>query len=176
MQNRLPERVDPFSMADANRRLSGEIPAAQLKRLANLLNTSDTSLAVDVAFGVAEQGVRTVSGVVRGELVLTCQRCLGRMRFPVNISFTLALARGLEEAERLPAGVEPIIVDENTLSIVEMVEDEVLLALPIVPAHQGTEGSCTPGSADRSGDQGRALDDQAPANPFAVLAGLKNRT
>ena len=174
MQNRLPERVDPFSMADSGRSLSGEVQAGKLKRLADLLDTTDTVLAFELAFGIGEQGVRTVSGVVRGELLLTCQRCLGCMRFPVAINFTLALARGLEEAERLPAGLDPLIVDQETFSIVEMIEDEVLLALPVIPTHQGTDGACAPGSADRLKDQGRAPDNQAPANPFAVLAKLKN--
>ena len=174
MQNRLPARIDPFSMADSGRRLSGEVRAGKLKRLADLLDTTDTLLGFELAFGIGEQGIRTVSGVVRGELLLTCQRCLGRLRFPVNISFTLALARGLEEAERLPAGVDPLIVDQETLSIVELIEDEVLLALPDIPSHQGAHGSCAPGSADRLGDQGRTPDSQARANPFAVLARLKN--
>ena len=175
MQNRLPERVDPFNMSDSSRRLSGQVPAGKLKRLANLLDTTDTSLAIELAFGIGEQGTRTVSGIVRGELLLTCQRCLGRMRFPVNINFTLALARSLEQAERLPAGLDPLIVDHDTVSIVEMVEDEVLLTLPLIPTHQGTDGGCAPGSADRLGmDQGEVPDSKASSNPFAVLARLKN--
>ncbi len=99
MQNRLPERVNPFNMADSSRRLSGQVPAGKLKRLANLLDTTDTSLAIELAFGIGEQGTRTVSGIVRGELLLTCQRCLGRMRFLVDINFTLALARSLEQTD-----------------------------------------------------------------------------
>ena len=174
MQNRLPEHVDPFSMADSSRRLSGEMRAGRLKRLADLLGTTDTLLAIELAFGIGEQGVPTVSGIVRGELLLTCQRCLGGMRFPVDIRFTLALARGLEQAESLPAGLDPLIVDQGALSIVEMIEDEVLLALPVIPTHQGTDGGCAPGSADRIEDQGRARNNQASANPFAVLARLKN--
>jgi uncharacterized protein len=176
MQNRLPERVDPFSMADSSRRLSGQVPAGRLKRLASLLETTDSLLAIELAFGIGEQGIRTVSGIVRGELLLTCQRCLGRMRFPVDIDFTLALARSLEQAERSPAGLDPLIVDHDTVSIVEMVEDEVLLSLPLIPSHQEIDGGCAPGSADRLEDQGEATDSQASASPFAVLAGLKNRT
>lgn len=79
---------------------------------------------------------------IRGEASLTCQRCLGSMPYTVAIERTLYLARNEAEMERLDAlpGSDAIQPGE-TLSLVELVEDEVLLSLSLAPMH--AEGECS---------------------------------
>lgn len=78
---------------------------------------------------------------IRGEVALTCQRCLGGMQHSVQLERTLYLARNETELERLEAlpDSDAILVGE-TLDLVGLVEDEVLLSLPLAPMH--AEGEC----------------------------------
>lgn len=78
---------------------------------------------------------------IRGEVGLTCQRCLGSMQHAVLVERTLYLARNETELERLDAmpDSDAILVGE-TLDLLDLVEDEVLLSLPLVAMH--AEGEC----------------------------------
>ncbi|MDT3708404.1 MAG: YceD family protein [Thiobacillus sp.] len=78
---------------------------------------------------------------ISGEVMLTCQRCLDDMRYPVRIDRTLNLARNESELERLDAlpDGEAILVAE-VMDLVDLVEDEVLLSLPLAAMH--AEGEC----------------------------------
>lgn len=78
---------------------------------------------------------------IRGDVTLTCQRCLGGLQYTVDIHRTLHLARDETELERLDA--EPdceAILAAAKLDLVALVEDEVLLSLPMAAMH--AEGEC----------------------------------
>ncbi len=78
---------------------------------------------------------------VHGQVEMTCQRCLSGMQHVVEIERMVYLARTEVELERLDAmpDSDAILVGE-TLSLVELVEDEVLLGLPLAVMH--AEGEC----------------------------------
>lgn len=78
---------------------------------------------------------------VSGEAVLTCQRCLGDMPYTVSVERTLYLARNEDELERLDALPDSDAIQAGeTLGLVALVEDEVLLSLPLAPMH--APGEC----------------------------------
>ncbi len=78
---------------------------------------------------------------IRGEVQLVCQRCLGAMMHPVRIERTLYLARNETELERLDALPDgDAILAGEALDLVGLVEDEVLLSLPLAAMH--AEGEC----------------------------------
>ena len=78
---------------------------------------------------------------ISGEAGLTCQRCLGSMPYTVEVERTLYLARNEAELERLDALPDSdAIKPGETLSMVDLVEDEVLLSLPLAAMH--AEGEC----------------------------------
>lgn len=73
---------------------------------------------------------------VSGEVGLTCQRCLADMPYSVNVTRTLYLARNEAEMERLDALPDSDAIQPGEiLGLVELVEDEVLLSLPLAPMH-----------------------------------------
>lgn len=77
--------------------------------------------------------------VISGEVKLTCQRCMGEMPFRVDIDRRLHLARDAAELERLEQalGLEgEAIATGAKLNLLDLVEDEVLLGLPLVPMHE----------------------------------------
>jgi uncharacterized protein len=88
-----------------------------------------------------QRGGMSLRLAISGEVELTCQRCLGAMQHAVQIERTLYLARNEAELERLEAlpDSDAILVSE-TLDLVDLVEDEVLLSLPLAAMH--AEGEC----------------------------------
>ena len=78
---------------------------------------------------------------VHGQVELTCQRCLGGLQHTVQIERVVLLARNEAELERLDELPDSdAILLEETLNLVDLVEDEVLLGLPLAAMHE--EGQC----------------------------------
>ena len=120
--------------------------------------------------GRDEDGVHTLTGTITGRLELQCQRCLESMPFPLETRFRLGLVSSQEAAAGLPARYEPLLVTQEPTVIAEVVSDEVLLALPIVPAH-GDQAECRALVSEYSAPAGAERE-----NPFAVLAKLKQKS
>jgi uncharacterized protein len=90
---------------------------------------------------VDQRGSLSLQLAVSGEVQLTCQRCLGSMPYKVDVERTLYLARNEAEMERLDALPDSDAIQAGeTLSLVDLVEDEVLLSLPLSAMH--AEGEC----------------------------------
>jgi len=91
---------------------------------------------------------------------------------PLEIDSRLALVRGFEEAEGLPEELEPLMLaDDGLLQVLELIEDELLLAMPDVPRHNDRD------CVLKAEDQKAVLvteNAHAKANPFDILAVLKN--
>lgn len=87
-------------------------------------------------------GSLSLKVTIQGQVEMTCQRCLGGMQHTVEIDRTVYLARTEVEMERLDEmpDSDAILVGES-LNLVELVEDEVLLGLPLAAMHE--EGQCS---------------------------------
>ncbi|WP_193222208.1 YceD family protein [Alkalilimnicola sp. S0819] len=149
------------------------LPLAKLERLRSLL-------AVDEGEALLELQVQryqrryVLQGRVQAELSLVCQRCLRPYRHSVAQAFELVAVGSEQEAERLPEEVEPLLIDRGRLDPAQVLQDELILAIPVIPRHMG-EDECT----------GQALTEVRPPeaeqeehaderpNPFSVLAQLK---
>ena len=83
---------------------------------------------------------------IEGALTMACQRCLGEMRHPLALDHRLVLARDAAELERLDADPDcDAIPVEGRLDLIALIEDEVLLSLPLAAMH--AEGECPQGDA-----------------------------
>jgi uncharacterized protein len=162
----LPERVEPLGLADVGRSFRGKLPVHCFERLAPLLHSNEGELAVRLEFRLDERRIRTVKGTVEGELNLVCQRCLNRLRFPVDLKFSLGVVSSEAEIDRLPDGYEPLLVSGEPIPTRALVEDEVLLAIPAIPVHEDGMGGCETGY--------RNPEIPEKENPFAVLKKLKS--
>lgn len=84
---------------------------------------------------------------IQGEMVLTCQRCMGDLPHEIELERQLHLARDEAELERLEEALGldgEVILAGGKLNLAELVEDEVLLSLPLVPKHELGECSGAP--------------------------------
>ncbi len=161
----LPQQIEPVGLADVGRSFRGEVAVRKLSRLSPLLASSDGKLKVQMDFRLDERRIRTLSGTIEGELSLVCQRCLKPLRFPVDLSFSLGIVTDESEIDRLPDGYEPLLVAGEPLQTSVVIEDEILLAVPAIPLHEG-DARCV------TGYENRPL--PAKDNPFSVLEKLKS--
>jgi len=171
MSDQLPETIKPQSLVDTGGHVGGITALAKMKRLTALLANTAGTVETQLDFGRDAQGIRFVRGSIKTELPLTCQRCLETVYYPVEHNLSLGMIISEEQADRLPEGYEPLVIDSQTLSLTALVEDELLLALPIVALH--TDNECSAGIA--TGDSSELEAAAEKPHPFAALAELKGK-
>lgn len=152
----------------ADRRLfEGSLPVAGMSRLAASLADDTGTVCYELEFGAGELGDRELHVQLETELVLQCQRTLQSFAHPVRVDTRLGLIDNEHQEAGLPQGVEPLLLDDGLLRPAAVIEDELLLALPLVPVK--------PGSRLPEFDAGEVPAEEAGEkhNPFAVLGKLK---
>lgn len=165
-ESRVPEVLDAWRMVAARRGFEGNLPLSSLPRLCDALCEPDGQVGFQIDFDRDNLGVAYAELRITAELPLQCQRSLQRFLQPVEVVQRLGLIRDEDEEAALPPGYEPLLLPEDgMLRPVELVEDELILALPVVPL--------APGSERVDQEWSPSQDDAAKASPFAALAGLK---
>lgn len=156
--------IDSLEFARSGTELHGEVAVAELARLADNLYDRGGSLRYLLRGQTDERQRLRLRLEVAGTIHLMCQRCLGRLPYQVALESRLLLL------DEMAGGAEAEIEDLDAVAanpetdVWSLVEDEVLLALPMAPRHD--DGDCQAALADEK---------DAAASPFAVLAGLKNK-
>lgn len=158
----LPEIVDPWRMVQARRSFSGRLPLASLRRLATSLAATEGEVEYELDFGKDEFGVSGVHVRASAALPLTCQRSLEVFAFPVKLDSRLGFIVREDDEAALPSGYEPWLLDPAGLHPADLIEDELILALPLVPVKPGTQELQREWKED-------AAEAEAKPNPFAVL-------
>ncbi|WP_297572328.1 DUF177 domain-containing protein [uncultured Deefgea sp.] len=159
--------IHSAEFAQEGRELKGSIPLSQLSRLSDLLADTSGEIAWHIESGVDDRTQRPWLYLeVKGDLQLICQRCLSGMHWSIHDETVLtqfATEEEIDEAEAIDEDLDGILIDPE-LDIEALVEDELLLALPVAPVHD----VC-------GGDDALAKLASKKPNPFAVLAQLKTR-
>jgi len=170
MQNlKLPITIDPYKSAQRSLECEGIIESSGMNRLLAAIVTCSEHLHVKVNFGVDELGLVSISGKGSATVSLTCQRCTEAFEHKLSIDFVFSPAKDEEAAENLPSYYDAIELDENgEVNLRELVEDELLLALPLIPRHELED--CRSPSDSVWGEL--PVEHDKP-NPFDVLKKLK---
>ncbi len=157
--------VDSVAFARDASELRGTVAIADLPRLHDVLFDQAGEITYSLTGAVDKDGMASLRLDTAAELLMTCQRCLGPVKFSLKsarnfvlVSQTEALGDPAEE----PDDVERIHVDAK-LDVAVLVEDETILCLPMVVGHES--GECSPPLA--------ASDESAKKSPFSSLAALK---
>lgn len=173
MLGRLPDFVDPMRLVRQRADLEGSVPLTKMQRLGRLLSATDGEARVALEFGVNEAGAPAVHGAIRASLLLVCQRCLEPVRQDIEVDLNLALASSEAQAESVPDGYDALIVGDSPFSLVELIEDELILALPIVVMHRLED--CPARERMRNESPAAQSPAEPEANPFAILRELKTK-
>lgn len=140
-----------------------------MSRLCEALADTDGSVHFELDFGRDELGISYVDVRATGSLSVTCQRTLEPFDLPVTVDTRLGLIRQEREEAGLPPDCEPLLVAEDgRLNPVDVIEDELLLALPLIPINPD---SSLPDEA--ISQEPETSGEGQSENPFAVLRELK---
>jgi uncharacterized protein len=172
MRQQLPREIDPFRLAQNGLKLAGELRVSSLKRLVEYLSDDEGTVNVDMHFDVDETGTPFLRAKFSSTLNIICERCSEKMTLNVEANCLLALVRNEHKIEGLAEQYEPWLIDDNNeaIKLASVVEDELILVLPLVPKH---DFDCLPAEAWQSGE-GEVVEEK-PVSPFAVLSALKSK-
>ncbi len=153
--------IDGFEFASAGAKQQGSWPAGEFPRLRDMLASDAGEVAYEIEGMHDERGRPALRLRVSGMLQLRCQRCLEVLPFEVHTDETLVLAGTVAEINAGPvdANAPDRVLAGKQMLVRELVEDEIILALPYAPRHE----SC---SARPSQDA------DGKTSPFAGLRGL----
>ena len=155
-------------MVAARRQFEGALPLSAMSRLGGSLADSEGECRFALEFGQDALQVPYVELSIEAGLPLVCQRSLERFVFPVKTVQRLGLIRDEADEAALPPGYEALLVPEDgLLRPADLVEDELVLAVPVVPL--GPDAA----PVDRTWSAGE--EEMQAASPFAALASLKKK-
>ena len=126
---------DPQALGESGARLEGEIPLSKLPRLKDMLAADAGRVGVSLVFSRPSAGPVLVDLTVEGDLDLVCQRCMGPFAFRVKEQACLALLETDHASQLAPEGYEPYEMPEARINPAILVEDELIIALPLAPRH-----------------------------------------
>jgi uncharacterized protein len=172
MLSLLPDYADPLRLCGLGKVYEGTIALAELPRLAPLLTSNEGEAAFVLAFSMDDERRPSVRVEVRARLAVQCQRCLGPMWYEVASESRLGVVSGPDQAERLPADLEPLLVEDGRVALRSLIEDELILGIPPAPLHPEEDCAVSLRSVNAPGlDDGDGGEEKP--NPFAALAALK---
>jgi uncharacterized protein len=129
-------------LASKNESLQTAVSALDLPRVAELIHpdaaADDQQLSLDIRFqnssGV-DPGYPEIGGNLHVALDLICQRCLGDLRWDAELPLQLVVVDSEAAADELAEPFDSVVADEHGISLLTIVEDELLSSLPLAPMH-----------------------------------------
>lgn len=191
-----PEKLDVKAFIEAEAHLSGEVPLSGMPRLASsAFSEVDLVSLPPVRWQARGRLVRQRVGEpelwldleAQAELDMECQRCLHPVREHISLTRSIRFARDEAEAARLDADSDDdVLAVSRQFHLLELVEDELIMAQPIVPRHEvcprdvaalmnDDSETPVPGGAPATAAPGEPAPEAKP-HPFAALAALKKRS
>jgi uncharacterized protein len=191
-----PRDLDLFEFARSGREASGAVRLSQLPRMLNEVPAEapdrDTTFTWQAAgFTQAELQDDGTEGpqaylrlAIHGSAWLACQRCLAPYEQAFDADPVFRIVQTEEEADEFPLDDDDVdvIVGSRHFDLVDLIEEELLLSLPLVPKHEvcpevhdslasGADGADGVDSVDDVPEQ--EIEEQERVNPFAALESLK---
>ncbi|MGL4860010.1 MAG: 23S rRNA accumulation protein YceD [Enterobacteriaceae bacterium] len=171
-QVKLPLTIDITRSAQKRDSFEGGYAREQLTRLAESVVSVNSDINAQLSCYLDEQGLAVVEGWAETEVSLSCQRCDKPFTWPVHVEFCVSPIRNPEQADALPEHYDSVEVDPFGKSdLLGLIEDEIILSLPIVPRHQIEH--CEVSDTERV--FGTLPETEQKPNPFTVLASLKQK-
>jgi len=168
MSATLPPVLDAWRMVAARRYFEGELPLSAFTRLKDSLTDSEGVCRYRIEFGRDALDLPFVEIRAETQLPMLCQRSLERYLQPVDVLQRLGLITEEAQEAALPEGTEPLLLQSGAeIRPIELIEDELILALPVVPIN--------PESTELEAEWPEDADGDEKPNPFAALAALKER-
>jgi uncharacterized protein len=155
--------------------LTGSVDVNLCRRVKEAVKEISSTIDASLSFYLEEQGRKAVNIRASGSVKVICQRCLSSMPLKLECDTILCIVWSEEEADVLPKNLEAWIVPEKKGNLIDLVEDELLLALPFIAYHKKEE--CEPLVANilLSELSNKTEESNIESNPFEALKILKGK-
>lgn len=182
MSREFPDIVDPWKVAEGKRSFRGTMPLGRMARLQALLepiekegegSRQDKVASFRTDFSFDRQGLVTIDIWVEAELPLLCQHSLEPYIEAVERRSRLVVIEDVADQEHLPEEYEPVLVEDRRLALVDLVEEELLLAVPQVPRSPNAGELDLPENVSMETSDGG--NEEPTHRPFEGLAGLMKK-
>ena len=153
--------------------LEFSIPLAELPRVSRDLTSTEGEARGRVRFS-RQLGQSVADLEVSAQPEVVCQRCMQPMHWPVKVKSRVALVSDYDAADRVPQEMEIFLVEGDSVSVRDLVDEEVMLALPNVPRH-GEDSECARQEVRLPGEPDEPDVEPDTQKPFAQLGELLKR-
>jgi len=169
----LPSTLDVRKAAGRGVSVSGALKPLDLQRLRAVLADDAGSIQAKFTCSRDEENRYLLHLEITAEVTITCQRCLEALSQTLACENTLAVVWTDDQAAHLPRHLEPLVVEDEACSLWDVVEDELILALPSFGYHETEECKQTLARFNAAQAPAQEIETAEKPNPFNVLAQLK---
>ena len=168
----IPSQIEPDKWADRAAIVEAELPLKQFTRLLDGAHSDVGTVAVNLKFSRDARRFARMQGTLTTQVSLTCQRCLDPVDVAVVAEVDVYLLAREQDCERLDEEEDFVVYGEGRCFVHDVIEDELILALPLVPRHD----VCAPHIMAALAEKPEAdVVVEKRENPFDVLADLKKQ-
>ena len=166
MQPEQPQSINPLRLAKNKEQIKGSLSLDSLARLEDILLDNHGQVQYSLSFDFDASGICLIKSYIDTAVLLQCQRCLKSVIIEIQKSSVLGTYKDSDEFKKLEDNYEPCQLDEEFILVEKLVEDELLLAMPLIPLHSNKK--CI------GQDALKALNVNNKMNSFSALAKLKD--
>lgn len=166
--------TDVYELSRLGQTLAGNVKLSDMKRLTDVLVSDDGFIQYKITGIVGDKGWPGAIMELKGVLWLECNRCFKPMSFDLEREVVFRFVKDEEEADSIPIEEDDdteVVVGSQKLNLLNWIEEEVLLSVPLIPMH---EGECSTVLAEQNQAEDQAVEAAVKQNnPFAKLKELK---
>jgi uncharacterized protein len=175
----IPAYVDTRKAFLQEGKTTGFITLDRLPRFVDCLASAKGSVEVELGFDTDQRtGTKIINGRIEALVEVICQRCLEPLEITLSDDINLALIRREADADKLEGDIEPWICEDHKLDVANLVEEQLILCLPLVSYHSDKACIATldyEARIDADNQPPKGQQKERKENPFAVLEVLKEK-
>jgi len=160
----LPDQLKLFNFAKKEISLSGLYQISDFPKISEIASNNSDNIRVNLSFYLKNNKTPCVDGIIELDIVLVCQRCLDDLSIVLKVNFNLAFVKHDQQSEELDSNYEIYVTEEEELATHNLISDEILLSIPMVPTHNY---DCIKQINKQE------IVEEKSENPFAILKKIK---
>jgi len=165
--------IDPFRFARTGEQIKTVLSLMPEGRLQGII-ADKSNITLNLKGSRNENRRFMLEGHISGSVSVQCQVCLENVQMPLDIHFRLFPVMSEEQAERLQEEFEPIVIEDNSLALTELVTNELILSMPVATSHIEIDGKdCAEKGSFSAGNLEKERQEEKTSSPFAMLESLK---
>jgi len=129
--------LDVKKFCHAREQLTQLFSVSAMARVQELCNTraDNVEATLEMEGDLDYQGLLVLKGRVTASLPLICQRCMKPVQYRISSKFLVSPVADEAQAKMLPRDYEPLFLTHDELDLARLVEDEIILSIPVTPMH-----------------------------------------